>query len=57
MGELLDRFFEKLELCIKKKTSCDIIKVSQGVIHKGCLHKFGNFWDPPSSCPDLSTFG
>ena len=28
-----------------------------GVIHKECPHKFGNFWDPPSLCPGLSTFG
>ena len=28
-----------------------------GLIHKGCLHKFGNFWDPPSPCPGLSTLG
>ena len=28
----------------------------QGVIHKGCPHKFGNFWDPPppvQACPHL----
>ena len=27
-----------------------------GVIHKGCPHKFGNFWNPPLSvqaCPHL----
>ena len=31
----------------------------KGVIHKGCPHKFGSFWDPPpppSPCPGLSTF-
>ena len=27
-----------------------------GVIHKGCPHKFGNFWNPPlfvQACPHL----
>ena len=28
-----------------------------GVIHKGCLHKFGNFWTSCPPCPYLSTFG
>ena len=27
-----------------------------GVIHKGCPHKFGNFWDPSLPCLGLSTF-
>ena len=27
------------------------------VIHKGCPHKLGNFWDPRSLCAGLPTFG
>ena len=39
---------------------CSFDKVAnlarRGVIHKGCPHKFGNFWEPPlpvQACPHL----
>ena len=43
---------------IESKSVC-LTKIALviGVIHKGCPHKFGNFWDTPSLCPGLSTFG
>ena len=33
------------------------IEIKKGVIHKGCPHKCGNFWESPSPSPGLSTFG
>ena len=43
---------------IESKSVC-LTKIALviGVIHKGCPHKFVNFWDTPSLCPGLSTFG
>ena len=29
------------------KNTYEQLLLKIGVIHKGCLHKFGNFWDPP----------
>ena len=42
----------------KISKNCTLIGgFDQGVIHKECPHKFGNFGDPPSPSPGLSTFG
>ena len=33
------------------KNSYEQLLLKIGVIHKGCPHKFGNFWDPPPPPP------
>ena len=35
----------------------NVLTFCLGVIHKGCPHRFGYFWDPPSPSSGLSTFG